>query len=172
MPLPKDKALLGSNREVKPVKIKVADISENPDQTLNQWGKIASPFLVTYKIGTKEIKSPSSSVIKPKDWLNCFKLNDAGYVQYKRWSDHIMTLATLKHKEGVPVPFDANSLIGFEFQAELVELEGRDPFIDWMSAFFVAGIATPSAEDLDPIDTAVKVVDDVQSEIVDGELPF
>jgi len=173
MPVPKKDAMIGSMRESVLQKIKVSDVSKNPTPGENQWGKPDKPFIVTYKVGDKEIKSESSGTIKPKDWVNCFKMSDAGFVQYKRWSDHIMTLAVLMHGDSVPVPFDVNSVIGFEFEAELVELEGRDPFIDWMSAFQSKGVKTPSQAEIESLEMPGKQLNSaVTMSVDDSNLPF
>lgn len=140
------------------IKLKFADINpyEGDDKEEDRGDfTIEYPYQITIEDekGNVILKEKSQSTLRAKDWNKKFYIKEGStgleYVAYTRWCSLLAIVMIKKQKVGeLPKEINLNDLVGFEFDAQIIKIEGRDPFIDWVGTFMVNGVPTPSVDEL------------------------
>lgn len=162
-----------------PVKLKVADLSDHDEVEDKGSFTIEYPFKIQIKMGDKVVADErTTSVLKPKNWFKKFYVYESAkngnrYPSYTR--DHTLLAIVKLMKTEIGSEFDPNSIIGFEFEGMVVEMEDGTAFIDWYSTFQYNEIPVPTLGDLEQDKKEVKEVfkdmEDDEDDVED-ELPF
>lgn len=146
-------------------KVVFADI--NPCTESDDYGDftIEYPYEVTLKDskGKEILKEKSQGTLRAKNWAKKFYIKESAtgneYIAYSRYTS-LLAIVTIKTKMvgELPAKLNLNDLVGFEFDAVVVELDSGERFIDWVGTFEANGVEVPTVEDL-RVGTTTKKVD-------------